>query len=198
MQINEVHVMEENINAILSSVSESVRNNVAMCIELFSHIRWKKILVTIPMIPKPSQRPRLCGYRVYVPGASKNAAFFEKNVLPTMNGLFISTPCKIKLDIYAPIPPSFTNTQKCLADMKILRPWAHTGDIDNYAKSALDMIQPNEKRGHTGILYDDSLVIDLQTSKYYSSSPRYELVITYMDKIPDKLMSSLRLKNIQH
>lgn len=183
-----------NLNELLESVSQAIRCKVAGCVEAYSVIKWKKVSFIIPTAPKPSQRPRLSGYRVYVPGAAKNATFFNNNVLPKLKGLFIETPCKINLDVFVEIPASFTKTQKCLAEMKILRPWTHTGDIDNYAKSALDQIQPNEKRGHVGILSDDSLVVDLVSRKYYSKTPRYELTITFMDKIPPMLLKVLKLE----
>ena len=128
----------KNMNELLNSVSEKIRNNVAGCVQIVSSIKWKKVSFIIPMKPEPSHRPRLCGYRVYVPGAAKNATFFNNHVLPKLRGLFIDTPCKVKLDIYVETPASFTKTQKCLAEMKILRPWGHVGDIDNFEKAVYD------------------------------------------------------------
>lgn len=197
MQINGVFVMDinsNNVKELLESLSESMRCNVAGFIEAFSSIKWKKVSFIIPMTPKPSQRPRLSGYRIFVPGAAKNGTFFNNNVLPKLNGLFITTPCKIKLDIYIETPASFTKTQKCLAEMKILRPWSHTGDVDNFLKSCMDMMQPNEKRGHTGILSDDCLVIEDVTNKYYSKNPRYEVTLIYMNKIPQSIKKPLKIK----
>lgn len=184
----------KNTHELLESVTDKIRSNVATCVELFSSVRWKKVSFTIPMTPKPSARPRLSGYRVYVPHAAQNATFFNKYVLPKLNGLFITTPCKFKLDIYVATPASFTKTQRCLAEMKILRPWVSTGDVDNYSKAAMDMVQPNEKRGHVGIMSNDCLVLDLTASKYYSVTPRYEVTITYMDKIPNSIMKILKIK----
>lgn len=178
---------------MLDGVSEKVRSNIATVISLFNKIKWKKVFITIPMVPKPAARPRLSGYRVYVPGAHKNGAFFNREVLPTLGDLFIDTPCRVKLDIFVQTPQSFTQTQKCLAEMRVLRPWTHTGDVDNFEKSVYDMIQPNEKRGHTGILYDDSLIIEALTNKYYSKNPRYELTISYMNQIPESILNILRL-----
>ena len=188
-------INSKNTKNLLENVSEKIRCNVAGCVEIFSAIRWRRVSFVIPMTPKPSQRPRLSGYRVYVPGASKNGTFFQNNVLPKLKGLFITTPCKVKLDIYVETPMSFTKTQKCLAEMKILRPWTSTGDVDNYEKAVFDMIQPNEKRGHTGILVNDSLIIESCTNKYYSSTPRYELTITYMSNIPKSILNVLKLKD---
>lgn len=56
-------------------------------------------------------------------------------------------------------------------------------------------MQPNEKRGHVGIMSNDSLIIEAHTNKYYSVNPRYEITISFMGKIPDKLKSVLRLKD---
>lgn len=41
---------------------------------------------------------------------------------------------------------------------------------------------------------NDSLIIESHTNKYYSRSPRYELTISYMGKIPVSLIKTLRLK----
>jgi Holliday junction resolvase RusA-like endonuclease len=161
--------------------------------ELFKKIQWKTVSFTIPTIPEPSHRPRLCGYRVYVPGAAKHQRFFDKNMRPKLNGLFIDTPCKMVIDIYCPTPKSFTQTQKILAEMKMIRPWVNTGDVDNYTKSVMDMIQPNEKRGHVGIMSNDCLVMETIVNKYYSETPRYEVIISYMDNIPDSLKKVMRL-----
>lgn len=57
------------------------------------------------------------------------------------------------------------------------------------------MMQPNEKRGHVGIMSNDCLIIESHTNKYYSRTPRYEVTITYMSSVPDAIASQLRLKD---
>lgn len=188
-----IDINQNNVNEMIKSVSSSVANNVANIVAMYTSIKWRKVSFTIPTVPEPSHRPRLSGYRVYVPGAAKNQSFFNRNVLPKLNGLFITTPCKIKVDIYVQTPKSFTKTQQILAEMKVLRPWTNNGDVDNFSKAVLDQMMPNEKRGHVGILKDDCLVIDLDAKKYYSSTPRYEVTITYMVDIPDVVKKILRL-----
>lgn len=183
----------ENVLVMQKEANQGTLSRLAQCITLFSKIKWKRVVFEIPMKPEPSHRPRLCGYRVYVPGAAKNQAFFNKKVLPTLKGLFITTPCRVDADIYCETPKSFTKLQKLLAEMKILRPWGNIGDVDNFAKSIYDMMQPNENRGHIGIMTNDCLIVDSRVSKYYSVSPRYEITIDFMNKIPDELMKVLRL-----
>ena len=149
----------------------------------------------IPVVPEPSHRPRLNKNRIYVPGAAKHQRYFDRMIRPTLNGLFISTPCKISTDIYIPTPKSFTFVQRVLAEMKILRPWVNCGDVDNFEKALYDQIQPNEHRGHVGIMANDSLIIDADTHKYYSQTPRYEVKISYMGKMPPELKKILRIRD---
>lgn len=188
-------ISQENVSKLLKESNNRTREFVASAMNVYKTIKWKKVSFIIPTEPIPSHRPRLCGYRVYVPGAAKNQAFFNKYVLPTLNGLFIDTPCRVHLDLYVKTPKSFSGAQKILAEMKILRPWGNIGDIDNFAKSILDSLMPNEKRGHQGMLFDDCLVIDSDQHKYYSITPRTEVTIEFMGHIPEKLRKVLRLLN---
>lgn len=188
-----MEINEKNVEEMLKDANTSVQAKVSSVLGFISSLKWHKVSFIIPTTPVPSHRPRLCGYRVYVPGAAKNQSFFNKHVLPGLKGLFITTPCKIKVDIYCQTPKSFTKTQQILAEMKVLRPWGNTGDVDNFDKAVYDMMQPNEKRGHVGIMSNDCLIIESHTNKYYSRTPRYEITITYMDSIPDSVAKILRL-----
>lgn len=185
----------ENTKQLLKISRDSVKCNFAYDMELVKKIKWKTVSFTIPEEPEPSHRPRLCGYRVYVPGAARHQAFFNKNVLPKLNGLYITTPCKINVDIYCKTPKSYTKTQQLLAESKIIRPWTNIGDIDNFLKTTLDAIQPNEKRGHVGIMENDCLIISTNANKYYSITPRSEVTISYMTNIPDDLKKVFKIIN---
>ena len=184
----------ENVNKLLNEAGSKVAELVAATIDLYKNIKWKKVTIEIPENPEPSHRPRLSGYRVYVPGAAKHQRYFNKHILTKLHGLFIKYPCKVEVDFYCKTPKSFNRTQTILAEMGILRPWGNTGDVDNFSKTILDMVQPNEKRGHIGIMENDCLVYEMNSRKFYSINPRYELRITYMDKVPDQILKLLRLK----
>lgn len=188
-------INQRNVIDMMKSVPNRVQLAVTDCINAYKGIKWKSVSFVISMNPEPSHRPRLSGYRVYVPGAAKNQSFFNKHVMPTLKGLFITTPCKIKADIYVKTPKSFTSCQKILAEMRILRPWGNTGDVDNFEKAIYDMMQPNDKRNHRGIMANDSLIIEAHTNKYYSETPRYEITISFMGKIPEKLMKILKIRD---
>lgn len=184
----------ENVNKLLREAGEKVAGLVAATVDLYKSIKWKTVVFEIPENPEPSHRPRLSGYRVYVPGAARHQRYFNKHVFPKLNGLFIRYPCKVEVDFYCQTPKSFNRTQTILAEMGIIRPWGNTGDVDNFSKTVLDMIQPNEKRGHIGIMENDCLVYEMNSRKFYSINPRYELRITYMDRIPEQILKLLRLK----
>ena len=182
---NAKNMLEMSSNRVIESFKQNQ--------ELFKKIKWKTVSFTVPEVPEPSHRPRLCGHRVYVPGAAKHQRFFDKHVRPKLNGLFIDTPCRMVVDIYCQTPKSFTQTQKILAELKMIRPWVNTGDVDNYTKSILDEIQPNEKRNIKGIMSNDCLVLETVCNKYYSETPRYEIIISYMVNIPDELLKIMKL-----
>lgn len=189
-------VQHDNVNTLIAQAGEKVANLVAATIDLYKKITWRVVVIEIPMAPEPSHRPRLSGYRVYVPGAAKNQRYFNKHILPKLNGLFIKYPCRVDVDFYCQTPKSFNRTQTILAEMGFLRPWGNTGDVDNYSKTILDMVQPNEKRGHIGIMENDCLVYEMVSRKFYSINPRYVMKITYMDKIPSEIIKLLRLKGV--
>ena len=185
---------EKNYTELMKTLNNSKLNELGVVIRTYRKgIKWKSVSFTIPTAPVPSHRPRLSNNRIYVPGAAKNATFFNRYVLPTLKGLMISTPCKVDLRLYLKTPSSFSKIQTCLAEIGILRPWTRNGDNDNFEKAIYDQIQPNEKRGHVGILADDSLIIENHTQKFYSVNPRSEVTITFMDSIPKPLLHILRL-----
>lgn len=183
----------ENVQMMLNKMSPKTRLALSVVVEKFNDIKWKTVEFVDNSIPEPSHRPRLCGRRVYVPGAAKHQKFFQKRVLPKLDGLFITTPCYVSADVYCKMPSSFTKTQQVLAEMRILRPWVNNGDVDNYCKTLLDMMQPNEKRKIRGIMANDCLVISANVNLYYSIDPRYEISITYMEEIPTELSNILRI-----
>lgn len=185
---------EKNYVQMMNSLNSSKQAELGTVVRVCRKgIKWKSVSFTIPTAPVPSHRPRLSNNRIYVPGAAKNATFFQRHVLPTLNGLMISTPCKVDARFYIKTPSSFNKIQMLLAELGLIRPWGRNGDVDNFSKTVLDQIQPNEKRGHVGILKDDALVFEMNSRKYYSVTPRTDVTITYMDSIPQKLLHILRL-----
>ena len=86
----------------------------------------------------------------------------------------ITTPCKFTCRSYLPIPKSMSAIEKILAEMGLIRPITKP-DWDNIGKTYSDMIQGM-------LLLDDSLIIEGVSKKYYSTKPRVEIYIEYMEK----------------
>lgn len=138
-----------------------------------SKIGWTKLSYKIYLVPKGTPRPRSGKNGVfYVKGAKDNKKLFEE--FAKANDItLITTPTKFHCISYLPIPSSMNNIDKILAEFGFIRPTSKP-DWDNLAKSYCDMIQDT-------LLYDDSLVIEGSSKKFYSVKPRIEIFIEYMD-----------------
>jgi Holliday junction resolvase RusA-like endonuclease len=86
----------------------------------------------------------------------------------------ISTPCKFFCTSYFPTPESMPNADKLLAEMGLIRPISKP-DWDNVGKAYSDMIQGT-------LLFDDSLIVEGISKKFYSVKPRIEIHIEYMEE----------------
>lgn len=136
-------------------------------------IKWKEISYNIYLLPKATPRPRSGKNGIfYVKGANDNKKFFKKYI-EDQDIHLITTPCKFKCISYFPIPNSMSNIEKIAAEMGLIRPVSKP-DWDNVAKAYCDMIQGL-------LLYDDSLVIEGISKKFYSVKPRIEITISYME-----------------
>jgi Holliday junction resolvase RusA-like endonuclease len=163
--------------------NEKIQEDIKKQANKIKSIKWNKCEFTMWKLIKPSQRPRFAnhgGYiQAYVPGAKNNGAWFEQffweNDLP-----FIETPCIIDITVYERTPSAFRMKEAVLAELGYIRPWKRTGDVDNYSKGLLDMIQH-------GMLADDCLVIEHTLVRRYSQKPHADVKIRYMDKWPDDL-----------
>ena len=141
-------------------------------IKRISNIKWNKLSYTIYLVPKGTPRPRSGKNGVfYVKGASDNKKIF-KEFIRDNDITLISTPTKFHCISYLPIPSSMSNVEKILAELGFIRPTSKP-DWDNIAKAYCDMIQGL-------LLYDDSLVVEGSSKKFYSVKPRIEIIIEYM------------------
>lgn len=162
----------ERVGYLLSTLSLSHKKTSVMEeIKRIHNIEWKKLDFTIYMIPKGTPRPRLGSKGVfYVKGAKihKNmfSKFIKKQDIP-----LITTATKFTCKSYFPIPQSMNNIEKIVAELGFIRPIGKP-DWDNVGKTYCDMLIDN-------LLYDDSLIIEGTSKKYYSIKPRIEISLEY-------------------
>lgn len=154
-------------------------------------IKWKTVKYVIYLIPKASPRPRrsLNGH-FYVNGAADNKRFFKNFYKETLNIPIIDTPCKFYCDSYLPIPSDMSLVNQVLAELGLIRP-VKKPDFDNLAKTYSDMTQGV-------LLFDDALIIEGISRKWYSCKPRIEITFKYMEDFDSDYNKKKILKTSQH
>ena len=154
-----------NVKRLNTPVYEYIKN--------IRNIPWKTISYTIYLLPKATPRPRSGKNGIfYVKGASDNKKFFQKYLID-QDVPMINTPCKFTCICYFPIPSSMSNIEKVAAELGFIRPISKP-DWDNVGKAYCDMIQDL-------LIYDDSLIVEGVSKKFYSVKPRIEISISYME-----------------
>jgi len=132
------------------------------------------ISFTIPGKPVAQGRPRAArrGNRImmYDPKPSKD---YKEYVAKIAKEYAPEEPTEaalgVQMKIYREIPKSTTKKDRKLINEGLKRPVVRP-DTDNYTKAILDALN--------GIIYkDDSQIVDLKASKYYSDDPRVEIKI---------------------
>jgi Holliday junction resolvase RusA-like endonuclease len=131
--------------------------------------------------PVAQGRPRFStqgGFvKAYDPAKSKDFKKYVKLVAsdhqPTA---LLEGPLQLYVRVYKPTLKSFSKKKKVAAEKGELRPTTKP-DVDNYVKGIKDALK-------NVIWHDDSQVVDLHVSKWYSDKPRVEVTIQAL--IPDK------------
>jgi Holliday junction resolvase RusA-like endonuclease len=82
-------------------------------------------------------------------------------------------PISLVVKVYKPTLKSFSKKKKVAAEAGHLRPTSKP-DVDNYVKGVKDALK-------NVIWKDDSQVVDLHISKWYSETPRVEITIVPLD-----------------
>ena len=131
------------------------------------------IRFTVDGAAVPKQRPRISGRRAYTPKRTKD---YEERVLEAFRSSYQGfypafgkdAPVRICISIYQAIPKSWSK-KKCLqAERGEIVPLSRNGDIDNIAKSLLDVLK--------GFAYeDDCQVTTLIITKIYAAQPGAEV-----------------------
>ena len=168
---------DERLQFIMIKAKDQDRtfSSVPKEIERIRKIKWKTIKYVIYLIPKASPRPRksMNGH-FYVNGAADNKRFFKNFYKETLDTPIIDTPCKFYCDSYLPIPNDMSLVNQFLAELGLIRPLKKP-DFENLAKTYSDMTQ--------GILlFDDALIIEGISRKWYSCKPRIEITFKYMEE----------------
>lgn len=127
-----------------------------------------KIVIDLP--PQSKGRPRFTkSGHAYTPQKTRDyemaVSTFARNAIKSpLNG-----EIQLIINYYMPIPKSWRESKKQLADDGAIRPTTKP-DIDNLTKAVLDSLN--------GIAYfDDKQIVDLHCRKFYSDNPRTEIQV---------------------
>lgn len=167
---------EDRLNFIIRNARSKEKTITAVKEEAakIKKIKWKKVSYTIYLVPKATPRPRTSARGFfYVSGAADNKKFFKKFYKENINTPMIKTPCKFYCDSYLPFTSDMSIPIQLLSELGLIRP-IKKPDFDNLAKTYSDMIQGV-------LLFDDSLIIEGVSRKWYSCKPRIEITIKYME-----------------
>ena len=128
--------------------------------------------------PVAQGRPRVTtvnGHvRMYDPKKSRDYKHYVRLVASQHRPKELLTgPLRLKVKVFRPTLKSFSKKKKVAAERGEIRPTTKP-DVDNYIKSIFDGL-------NKVIWKDDSQVVDLQVSKFYSENPRIEVEIQELE-----------------
>ena len=141
--------------------------------------RLTNVHLTIPGEPRGKERPRYSNKSktMYTPTETKN---YEKLIAITYKAAYGNLrfskgePLEICIWAYFSIPASDSTSTRLKKLREIIRP-TKKPDWDNIGKIVADALN--------GIAYhDDAQIVDAVTRKFYSETPRLEIVIRAADK----------------
>jgi Holliday junction resolvase RusA-like endonuclease len=136
--------------------------------------RWNMIQFTVYGTPVAQGRPRFSSQsgftRAYDPKKSKDFKQYVKLVASEHRPkTLLEGPLQLSVKVYKPSLKSFSKKKKAAAESGELRPVTKP-DVDNYVKGIKDACNK--------VLWkDDSQVVDLHVSKWYSEIPRIEVML---------------------
>lgn len=177
-----IEMLLEDIN--LSKCKGSVFDKI----KLIDNIKWNRLSYTIYLLPKATPRPRSGKGIFYVKGAQDNKKIFNR-FMESQDIPMVYTPCKFYCNTYFPIPHSMNKLERIIAELGYIRPISKP-DWDNVAKAYCDMIQGS-------LLYDDSLIIEGISKKFYSIKPRIEVTIEYMENFDSDFNKNKIIKKVR-
>lgn len=142
---------------------------------------------TIYGTPIAQGRPRAStrgGFvKMYDPAKSRDFKKYVKLVASEHRPVsLLEGPLALEVKIFKPSLKNFSKRKKAEAEQGIIRPVTKP-DVDNYVKGIKDAL-------NQVIWKDDSQVVDLHISKWYSETPRVEVTVQPLE-VQQKQMSLL-------
>lgn len=153
-------------------LTEKDKNKIDEENEYVKCIPWESLQIVLPIIPKPSPRPRYSsiGNRFYVTGAAENKKLLKYFLEEKYNIIYTQTHFSVQTFIPTPIK-SMNRREIYRAEQGEIIP-VTTPDWDNLGKTYSDMIQQI-------LILNDNIISKGIVEKYYSVKPRVIINIKY-------------------
>lgn len=130
-----------------------------------------KISLTVPGEPQGKLRPRWSPVGTYTPKKTLNYEAYIKEMFAISYPEFtpLEDELTMKLEMWLMIPKSASKKKRELMEERLIRPIKRP-DIDNTIKAVFDALQ--------GLAFkNDSQIVAITASKFYSTRPRLEIEI---------------------
>lgn len=150
-------------------------------IKRIQSIKYNEITFIFYFIPQATPRPRYSRFSkvFYIKNAMNYNQVFGEFIDGCDDINFkIITPCEFECKTFAPIPEQMNKIDKILAELSLIQNISKP-DWDNLGKTYSDMVQKH-------LILDDSLIFKGSVEKLYSSKPRIEIKIRYMNDFDSK------------
>ncbi|MFC7799083.1 RusA family crossover junction endodeoxyribonuclease [Bacillus subtilis] len=122
--------------------------------------------------------------RLYDPKKSRDFKQYVKLVASDYRpSKLLEGPLELSVRVYKSTLKSFSKKKVAEAEQGLLRP-SKKPDVDNYIKGIKDGL-------NKVIWHDDSQIVDLHVSKYYSQNPRIEIQVKPLSQEEEQLCLSL-------
>lgn len=160
-------------------LTEDDYNQINKDNEYAKSIPWEELQIILPIVPKPSPRPRYSrvSHGFYVEGAAENKKLLKYYIEEIYNIIYTQT--YFSLVAYLPTPMSVMSKKEIYrAEQGDIRPLPNP-DWDNLGKTYSDMIQQI-------LIFNDNIITKGLVEKYYSVKPRVEINIKYQKGFDSK------------
>lgn len=163
------------------NIKEKEMDKIKTHIKKILKMKYNTISFVFYFIPQATPRPRYSKFTksFYVKNALNYNELFKKFIEETSDiEKLIVTPCEFDCKTYFSTPSSMNRVEKVVAELGLIKN-IRKPDWDNLGKTYSDMIQKH-------LVADDSLIYKGTVEKLYSSKPRIEITIRYMEDFDSK------------
>lgn len=157
------------------NLEKAIKKAKKKMLQIEEEREYETIHITMYEYPMKTDRPRTFRGHTYSPNAAANHNYFEKAIKQVVKTFkLINTPAEVQIDAYIEMPSQVKPDEVILFEAKVLNPIDYP-DYDNIGKCYTDMFK-------NVLAVDDDLFWKGTVRKFYSVTPRVEIVIRYLVK----------------